>query len=133
MYWALAHSSKCFSCFVLGKCSVNRSHASKPAEENKLSKGIWMDQQWYSTCIFWSRILKSSVDGGVDYEVNYFTKVYKPYLRLTIDCIWFDNVRMCVVEPMPNYVISSIYTSSLVFLDGSNVPIIEFISPNLGI
>jgi len=34
---------------------------------------------------------------------------------------------------MPNYVISSIHTSSLLLLDSGNVPIIEFISPNLGI
>jgi len=40
---------------------------------------------------------------------------------------------MCLVEAMPNYVISSILTSSLVLLDGSNAPIIEFISPNVGI
>ena len=59
---------------------MNRPHASKPAEENKLSKGIWMDQQWYSACIFWSCVLKSSVDGSVDYMVNWVTMVYKPYV-----------------------------------------------------
>jgi len=41
---------KCFLSFVLGKCSVNRPCASKLAGEDKLSKGIWIDQQWYSTC-----------------------------------------------------------------------------------
>jgi len=35
MYGASAHSSKCFSCFVLGKCSEYCPHASKSAEENK--------------------------------------------------------------------------------------------------
>jgi len=39
---------------------------------------------------------------------------------------------MCMVEAMPNYIISSTHTSSLVLLDNNNVPIIEFISPNLG-
>ena len=56
-----------FSYFILGKYSVNLPHASKPAEENKLSKGIWIDQQWHSTCKFQSCILKFSVDGGVAY------------------------------------------------------------------
>jgi len=74
--------------------------------------------------------LKSTVDGAIDYEVNYFTVVYKPYLELTIDCIWFDNVCMCVVKAMPNCVILSIHTSSLVLLDGVNAPVVEFISPN---
>jgi len=40
-----------FSCFVLGKCSGNRPHASKPVEQSKLSKEIWMDQQWCNICI----------------------------------------------------------------------------------
>jgi len=40
---------------------------------------------------------------------------------------------MCMVDAMPNYVISSMHTSSLVLLDSGNAPIIEFISPNLGI
>jgi len=40
---------------------------------------------------------------------------------------------MCVVKAMPNYVILSIHTSSLVLLDGSNTPIIEFIIPHSGI
>jgi len=34
---------------------------------------------------------------------------------------------MCALEAMPNHVISSIRTSSLVLLDGSNTLIIEFI------
>jgi len=38
-----------------------------------------------------------------------------------------------LVEAMPNYVISSIYTSSLVILASGNAPIILFINPNLGI
>jgi len=37
---------------------------------------------------------------------------------------------MCTVEVMPNYVISSAHTLSLILLDGDNAPIIEFISPN---
>jgi len=37
---------------------------------------------------------------------------------------------MCVVEAMPNYVISSVHTSSLVLLDSDNAPTIEFISHN---
>ena len=77
------------------------------------SRGI---NQWYTTCIFWSRILKSSVDRHIDYEVNYFTMVYKPYLGLTINCIWFDNVWMCIFEAIPDYVISSTHTSNLVLL-----------------
>jgi len=38
-----------------------------------------------------------------------------------------------MIEATPNYIISSTHTSSLVFLDDGNVPIIEFISPNSGI
>ena len=71
------------------------------------------------------------MDGGVDYEV--ITMMYKPYMGLTIDYKRFDNVWMCMVDAMPNYVISSMHTSSLVLLDSGNAPIIEFISPNLGI
>jgi len=40
---------------------------------------------------------------------------------------------MCMVEAMPNYVISSTYTSSLDLLNGANAPIIEFVNPNSGI
>jgi len=40
---------------------------------------------------------------------------------------------MCMIEATSNYVISSTYTSSLVLLDGGNAPIIEFLSPTLGI
>jgi len=40
---------------------------------------------------------------------------------------------MYIIEAMPNYVISNTHTSSLILLDGGNVPIIEFISPNSGI
>jgi len=43
---------KLFFNFILDKSSENRLHASKPAEENKLSKRIWMDQYCYSACIF---------------------------------------------------------------------------------
>jgi len=64
---------------------VNRPHAIKPVEENKLSKESGGINQWHGTCIFWSRILKFSADEGVDYEVNCFIMVYKPYLGLTID------------------------------------------------
>jgi len=35
-----------------------------------------------------------------------------------------------MVEPMPNYVISSTHSSILILLDNGNAPIIEFISPN---
>jgi len=77
---SLGSQFEMFFMFVLSKYSVNCPYASKPVEENKLSKKIWMDQQWHSACIFWSRILKSSVDGGVDYMVSCFTMVYKPYV-----------------------------------------------------
>ena len=103
---------------------------------NQLKRISWVREsgginQW--TYIFCSYILKSSVDGGVDYEVNYFAMVYKPYLGLTIDCIRFDNVWMCVIEFKPNYVTSSIHTSSLVLLNSGNAPIIEFINLKSGI
>jgi len=64
------------------------------------SRGI---NQWYTTCIFWSRILKSSMDGGVDYKVNYFAMVYKPYFGLII--------------PIYYYITSNIHTSSVILLD----------------
>ena len=68
--------------------------------------------------------MKSSVDGDADYIVNYFYYNVKNLFWLTVDYIWIDQVCMCMIEAMLNYVIYSTHVSGLVLLDDGNAPIV---------
>ena len=63
------------------------------------------------------------MDGDADYMVNCFYYGVKTLYWLTVNYIWIDQVRMCMIEPMLNCVIYSTHVSSLVLLDGGNAPI----------
>ena len=76
---------------------------------------------------YFRALLKSSVDGDVDYMVNFFYYSVKTLCWLTVDYIWIDQVCICMIEAMLNCVIDSTHVSSLVLLDDRNAPIIGFI------
>jgi len=130
MYWALAHISKCFSCFVLDKCSVNCPRASQPTKESKWVKRYEWISKDVGLRIFWELILRSSVDKVVNFMDNWSIVMCKPsggwelfaYDLIMSECVW--------LWLMLTYVVSGADAWSLVLLDGSNTPIIGFISFN---